>query len=133
MGPQEVAGHANMHQSSRPVCFVGENNDLMWRALTETTLHGWSPLKTAITDPRVLSLHAKDMVAAAVLYDETVENQLTNELFDGVATNLRGVAQSNALIVFNHALNTSDRERRWTSAQRDRLREFIDTVEGLEL
>ena len=77
-GPQPVAGHATTSEGDD--VFVGEHADLLWRALTETDYYGLSPLKaggSVSTDAA-----AADLIAGAVLYDQTAATQLTHGLFD---------------------------------------------------
>ena len=74
-GPQPVAGHATT-STGRDV-FVGENSDLLWRALTETDYYGRSPLKAAMfwEMPTVLR---QEMIVAAALYDNTAEKPVND-------------------------------------------------------
>ena len=123
-GPQEVAGHATTIDGE-PI-FVGEQGDLLWRALTETDHRGMSPLKEGL-----VSTASSEMFAAAVLYDETAAYQLTHGLFDGWNHDVdnRAVAQSRVQERFSEELNPPCR---WTDTQQQRLREFVHTVEALE-
>ena len=116
--------------------FVGEQGDLLWRALTETDNNGRSPLKARLRryGYRTLTGDAKDMVVAAVLYDDTAARQLTHGLFDGVPDPAnRQRARQNMLYAFTEALNPPDgRGCRWTVEQQARIRGFIETVEALQ-
>ena len=110
--------------------------DLLWRALTETDQHGSSPLKTWLRNRygyHTLTGDANEMVAAAVLYDDTAERQLTHGLFDGVPDpEVRHWLRLNALKTFNEALNPPGGECRWTSEQQTRISGFVETVDALE-
>ena len=132
-GPQPIAGHATS-RLGRDV-FVGENGDLMWRALTETDLNGMSPLKAGVIDlPNVPGQQA--MVAAAALYDGTAQKQITSGLFDGVdRPRHRAILRTKMVNVFAGQLNPSGGHiaRYWTPEQQDRIRGFIEVIEGLEL
>ena len=137
-GPQTVAGHAT-NQAGQEV-FVGEHGDLIWRALTETDHHGRSPLKAALLWDTTTGAHT-DMVAAAALYDETALEQLTTGLLDdpdhytfpGWDRDDYTAVLQRAQNVFAEALNPpGDGECRWTPAQQQRLRSFIDVVEALK-
>ena len=132
-GPQTVAGHATTIFGSD--VFVGEHGDLMWRALTETDQHGRSPLKTGLINIyryNTMTDDAKDMVTAAVLYDDTAARQLTHGLFDGVPDpDDRQQFRTSVLEAFNEALNPPDgRECRWTVEQQTKLAGFVETVEA---
>ena len=136
-GAQAVAGHATSKQGDD--VFVGEHNDLLWRALTETQhggrLHGRSPLKQAVyTSSR--SVDRNDLIVAAALYDTTAAQQITTELFIGVqdwdSLVHRRKAQKNARDIFNNALNPADGECRWTPTQQHRIRGFVDMIDCLE-
>ena len=140
---QEIAGHAKIRSGlfdagpgGQPM-FVGENGDLLWRALTETDHYGQSPLKQAL---QLLHTHPPSyttMAAAAALYDETAEQQLTTGLFDGMKpsnleTTRRVDARRQAAQVFRDELNPEFSECRWTPQQQTRLRSFIDTIDALQ-
>ena len=126
--------------------FVGENGDLLWRAVTETDHHGWSPLKETLSESyRVAGWW---LPVTAALHDETAAYQLTHGLFDGAAdVQQRRELKTNALVALNNVLNPPDddqwthsqkartrmfRERKWTAAELDRIRSFIDTIEALQ-
>ena len=125
-GPQAVAGHATGGNDED--IFVGEHNDLLWKALTETSLDGRSPLTAALDDS--LRPYPSDLFAAAALYDETAQHQLTHGLFVG-ATNKR-LLRNRALVALKEALNPPAGECRWTVEQQHRLRDIVDIVEGLQ-
>ena len=91
-GAQEVAGHATATEIGwydpdsdggvgQPM-FVGEHGDLLWKAVTETTSSGLTPLKIGLW--RHGSDASEQIAVAAALYDETAREQLTTELFVGV-------------------------------------------------
>ena len=124
-GPQTVAGHAATNYVS---VFVGERGDLLWRALTETSLDGRSPLTVALDDS--FPPYPSDLFAAAALYDETAEYQLTHGLFVGAANKHR--LRDRALVALKEALNPPAGECRWTVEQQHRLRGFVAVVEGLQ-
>ena len=124
-GAQLTAGYAT--NTSRDVVFVGEHGDLVWRALTETDLYGRSPLKKSVlwaTD----DADRREMIVAAGLYDETAQAQLTTGLFDGVRATERVRVHYDTLGMFESALNPSDSGCRWSVAQQDKLRWFIDML-----
>ena len=131
-GPQTVAGHATGDNGED--IFVGEHGDLLWRALTETDHYGMSALKqsTQIPDHRGVVPFKTAMIVAAVLYDETAEQQLTTGLFDGAEPDDRASMRTNVLNVFAEALNPGFGECRWTEQQQDQIRGFIELVEALE-
>ena len=147
-GSQNVAGHAvktsrrarrSGDRSGKPV-FVGEHNDLLWRALTETTTDGQSPLKSQLDAGRFhrypKEQYKTEMVTAAALYDNVAEEQLTTGLFDGVEKTDREEVQRNVLEVFKEHANPDKYQGpppncRWSSEQQTRIRGFIDTVEAL--
>ena len=132
LGPR-VAGQATTYDSAE--VFVGENGDLVWRAVTETEQGGLSPLKVGILhrDPINNSDAAGRMCVAAVLYDELAEKQLTSDLFVGIEpVSNRRVVRECTLQTFADALNPTEGECRWTPEQQHRIRGFIKTVEGLE-
>ena len=112
--------------------FVGVNGDLLWRALTETDHHGTSVLKAAMGFRRDVTTE-DEMICAAALYDETAQYQLTTGLLDGVDTYRHETTRLRALNVFRYGLNPEDGDSRWTAEQQNRIRGFIETVEGLEL
>ena len=64
-GPQPTAGHATTIDGYD--MFVGEHNDLVWRALTETDAHGLSPLKAALWYWEMPVGDRVEMIAAARL------------------------------------------------------------------
>ena len=139
-GPQRIAGHAT-EQTGAEV-FVGEQGDLIWRALTETDRYGRSALKEGMSRESMLSWMTKpadtttlqEMVVAAALYDETAEQQLTTGLFDGVDDWNRPDLRDDTLEVFADVLDPPDGAPcRWTANQRTRIRSFVDVVEGLDL
>ena len=77
--------------------FVGENGDLLWRALTETTLSGLSPLKAGLRRWEQSNIE-KEMIVAAAVYDETAAYQLTHGLFEGVASDDRAHVHKTVLM-----------------------------------
>ena len=136
-GQQDVAGHATTMYDD-PM-FVGENSDLLWRALTETDHYGMSPLKAGVCNVRNLRQHqhrrlwTNEMVAAAALYDDTAAEQLTTGLFEGVHPGVRAEVRTYVLDAFDEQLNPEDSECRWTPEQQERIRGFAALVERLEL
>ena len=130
-GPQTVAGHAtNRHGAT---VFVGEHNDLLWRALTETTVEGISPLKARLFGNMELSDHDNDLVIAAALYDPTAEKQLTTGLVDGVVDERdRYELRLRVRTIFDQTLKPDALFSRWTGQQQHRLRSFVDVIDGLE-
>ena len=120
-GPQEVAGHATTNTAA---VFVGEHGDLLWRALAENDLHGMSPLKTVLTQPQTFTT-TNHLIAAAVLYDETAEQQLTTGLFDGVALDEQWIVQDRVLEIFRYAL-TPYIQRSWTNRRHGASRVSMD-------
>ena len=129
-GPQLVAGHAT--DINKQDVFVGENGDLIWRALTETDHTGLSPVKAAVNRGATHGVHQNIAVAAA-LYDDTAREQLTTGLFAGAASADRAGAQVNAAAMFTAALHPEDGSpSRWTEEQQNRISGFIDVTEGLE-
>ena len=126
-GPQRVAFCAvDQHGDD---CFVGENGDLLWRALTETDHHGLSPLKNGGREP---SRESYEMFAAAALYDKTAETQITTDLFAGVALDERRLMRDRVLEIFRYALDPYSSARlradlvepvecRWTDKQLNRI------------
>ena len=131
-GPQEVAGYAT---GTGGDVFVGENGDLLWRALTETDYHGMSPLKEVLAESntkrtsRYVSRRSTDMIVAAALYDETAEQQLTTGLYDGLNAEQRVDARTNTLRILTEALNPTDQiECRWTPEQQQRLQSFYSLI-----
>ena len=143
-GPQLVAGHASLHTwngGARESMFVGENNDLLWRALTETDNDGLSPLKAGL-GVGGFSQWSRHMIVAAALYNETAERQLTSDLFVGVGFGervspfQRVEERNDALIktrdVFLNALTPETGECCWTAEQQQRIRGFVDVIENLE-
>ena len=137
-GPQDVAGHTVTTRRGsgwsgeslnigQPV-FVGEHSDLIWRALTETTRAGLSPLKHAVATVHPPALH--ELIVAAALYDKTAETQITTDLFNTVKPFHRVEHQTRTLDIFNETLNNP--ASRWTTPQRTRIEEFIETVEALQ-
>ena len=131
-GPQPATGYVSTGR--REEVFVGEQGDLLWRALTETDLHGRSPLKeTLMWKLGVRNGSHREVIVAAMLHDETAAEQLTTGLFDSVDSGLyRSELKAKVLTVLNDALNPSPGECLWTAEQQDRLRGFIETVEALE-
>ena len=132
-GSQQVGGYVTNHGGQD--VFVGENRDLIWRALTETDHHGRSPLKAQLIDGDFLYGTAA-FVTAAVLYDETAETQLTTGLFEGVEPEEQAQMRTNVLSVFTEELigpvfEIDDGQCRWDTEQQARIRGFINTVEGL--
>ena len=112
--------------------------------VTETDRFGMSPLKQAVLSPNtrgVAGVHQSEVIVAAALYDETAEQQLTTELFEGVGATNRDMMRTNMLKVFGEALNTSQFETTaghhrdgtclWDQPQQNRIRGFIDLVEAL--
>ena len=132
-GPQLVAGHATNRGGDGAVAirvFVGEQGDLVWRALTETDNYGMSPLTGSVCQRfDVLNPASKDMIVAAVLYDETAEQQLTTGLFDVTSVQHRRIIRERMLGLFDDALTPLCQ---WTPEQQERLRGFIEVVETLE-
>ena len=118
--------------------FVGENGDLVWRALTETDHYGSSPLKHAVAEWGVKADHDlitsadHGMITAAVLHDETAQQQLTHGLFEGVDPTDRRQVRRAAVDMFSGQLNPTDRVCCWTPTQQTRLQRFIETVEALK-
>ena len=127
-GPQTVAGHAT--NLGGHYMFVGENSDLLWRALTETDQGGSSPLKQGIVQG--IARRSKDMIAAAALHDETAAQQLTTGLFVGVEPIQRAAVHRSVGWVFAEALQPRGHRCRWTDEQQHKLAEFVDIVEALE-
>ena len=128
-GAQTVAGHAT--RSDGDDCFVGEKGDLLWRALTETTTTGLSPLKAAMQDRYFLDADGKEMVAAAVLYDETAAAQLTTGLFTGFDESKHRTLQVNTLDLLAAAADPHSGQSRWNNKQRSELHGFMRVVDGL--
>ena len=136
-GPQLVAGHAaTLYGES---VFVGEHSDLMWRALTETTQRGRSPLKEGLrqklNDRLVRDVNKREfreLVVAAALYDDTAAIQLTTGLFVGVSPSDRETVHSTVLGAFASQLPGEATQCQWTEQQQDQIQGFIDVVEGLE-
>ena len=129
-GSQAVAGHATTNTGNE--IFVGEHGNLLWRAVTETTKGGLSPLKVGIIGS-IGSIWVREMVAAAALYDKTAEQQLTTGMFVGFRPRERAPMRTLTLEAFNAALNpTDDGDCRWTDEQQNKLREFIKVVEALK-
>ena len=108
--------------------FVGEQGDLLWRALTEPARGGLSPLKQGLINDNVVYT-AKDMVAAGALYDETVAAHLTTDLTTGVEGAFVDSLRTNVHAAFTEALNPGIGECRWTEEQQDKLRGFIEVLE----
>ena len=127
-GSQTVAGHATNHAGDE--VFVGENSDLMWRALTETTSDGLSPLKQGlkVVDPGQFY----EMICAAALYDGTANRQLTTDLFVGVAKQDRSVLHEHALLAFTTQLNPTDGSCRWSVEQQHQIGDIVTVLEGME-
>ena len=133
-GPQPTAGHAT--NSDGHDMFVGENGDLVWKALTETDRYGWSPLTETLRRGDI-SRRGKELVVVAALYDETAQYQLTHGLFDVADRWDRRRIQQHALEALNHALNPGSlpdphHEHCWTPEQTEQIHGFIKTVEGLK-
>ena len=130
-GPQTPTGYVTTGR--REEVFVGEHGDLLWRAITETDLHGRSPLKqTLMWELGARNDSRKEMVAAAMLHDECAAEQLTTGLFDSVDSGLyRSELKAKVLTVLNDALNPSPGECLWTEEQQDRLRRFDATVQSV--
>ena len=132
-GPQTVAGHATDRYGNE--VFVGENGDLLWRALTETDYYGRSPLKQALvngdltTDWFKMDFGAETaMIVDAAVYDKTAETQLTTNLFNGVPPRKQGPLRNQMMQICFAQLNRTS----WTLEQRDRIRGFVDTLEALK-
>ena len=148
-GPQTTAGHATTvrYRSGDPM-FVGEHGDLLWKALTETTQTGRSPLKAfCSTSDQVYGQSTAEMCVAAMLYDETAETQLTTDLFVGVEPEKRNYGQRNykdrnvltqrnvlRMLHSQAARRNSDdpSDSWWTETQHNRILGFIDVVEALK-
>ena len=134
-GPQPVAGNATTKTGNG--MFVGEQSDLIWRALTESDYYGRSPLKAALMarrwEPKLDgSKVAGELITAAALYDQQAACQLTHGLFDGCSdVEQRRELKVNGLEVLGHALNPTDGDSRWDEEQQDRLCGFIDIIEAL--
>ena len=130
-GQQRTAGHTE-HRSGNEL-FVGENGDLIWKALTETDYNGWSPAKEALCCNGE-SLSVRQIVAGAVLYDETAQQQLTHGLFAGAERFCwrRVALRTQTLAAFNEALQPYHGDCRWSDEQQARIRGFIDVIEALE-
>ena len=122
-GPQPIAGHATNRDGDD--VFVGEHNDLLWRALTESDHYGWSPLKAAVL--RGAKSHT-EMIAAAALYDDTAQHQLTHGLFATATAETRDRLRHNTLEVFAQELK---QPCPWTDEQQNQIRVFIDLVETM--
>ena len=129
-GAQPVAGHATTDHNE--TMFVGENGDLLWRALTEPELSGLSPLKVGIVE-KIGGLWVREMVVAAALYDDTAAEQLTTGLFDGVNPQHRRSLRTNTLAAFTIELNPKGEPCRWSEQQQNRIRGFVDVIDGLDL
>ena len=125
-GPQPVAGQATNRWDQN--VFVGENSDLLWRALTEPVRGGMSPLKAGLVKSKD-RYTIKDMVTAAALYDETAAAQLTTDLTAGVDTDSVDTLRTNILKAFTEALNPGIGKCRWNEQQQHKLRGFIKILE----
>ena len=133
-GLQHTAGHATSTHDGTDV-FVGEHSDLIWRALTEPDHHGNSPLKEGIPiwSDGFDGPGRSEMLAAAALYDNIAEQQLTTGLFDGVDPEQRHCVQERIQEWFRLELNPPFGDRsRWTVEQTERIKGFVDLVEALE-
>ena len=127
-GPQEVAGHAvDVYGED---IFVGENGDLLWRALTETDHYGRSPLTETLDHPDLPT--SPDLFVAAMLHDECAEYQLTTGLFAAAEDSKRArFCRTRLLSILKEALNPPSGVCYWTPEQQTKLRGFIDIVEAL--
>ena len=138
---ETIMGHTDVSCGYGPACFVGEHGDLVWRALTETTVDGMSPLKNKLMDRYNVTPSDWDLTAAAVLYDDEAAVQLTTDLFVGVEPSAQTSLRSQMLRLLdfgvnpqNHGMYTTRKvkESRWTVEQQNRLRSFTATVEALQ-
>ena len=129
--PQPPTGYAATGR--RAEVFVGEHGDLLWRALTETDLHGRSPLKeTLMWKLGARNDSRREIIAAAMLHDECAAEQLTTGLFDSVDSGLhRSELKARVLTVLSDVLYPTTGQCRWTEEQQDRLRGFDETVRAL--
>ena len=126
-GPQPVS-HATT--SAGTELFVGEQGDLLWRALTETDLHELSPVKEVLSRRR-WDLARSEMVTAAALYDNKAAQQLTTDLFAGVTVDKRETIRTATRDSFAEQLNPRTGDSRWTVTQQEQIRGFIETVDAL--
>ena len=126
-GPQTVAGNAT--NIAGVAVFVGEHSDLIWRALTETTLDGWTPLKAGIKKGVNPGIY-QQLIVAAALYDETAERQLTTDLF---VPGARRSLHASVLWAFKNALNPAVGECRWGSTHQDQIRGIITVLEDMDV
>ena len=106
--------------------FVGEQGDLVWRALTEQDNDGQSPLRYSVAHGRVLDTQ-RDIVAAAMLHDKQAEHQLTTGLFDNwhESATKREDLQREVLDCLNSALDDLVFSPRWSPEQHNKLRGFV--------
>ena len=150
-GSQPIAGHATIDDGK--AMFVGENSDLLWRALTEPTHNAMSPLKAAVMSYPYAPWHT-EMIVAAALHDETAAEQLTTGLFDGIEPKYRQETRTRLLNIFalaldpshdlqtgsgyaaahrRHSIESNSDARCFTAEQQTRICGFMDMIETLEL
>ena len=120
--------------------FVGPGGDLLWRALTETDFYGQSPLMSVLRQDsgslsRSESLRrgsAKVMVAAGVLCDSVMRQQVTVDVVRGLEPQRRVAVQNRVVECLTGGLSHNG-GRLWDPSQKASLTEIIADLEASEL